>query len=188
MFLDHNNKKIENFHNHYKATVIQELISLFSYSNPHQVPKLQKVVVNMGVGEAVSDAKVIKNAFNDLQSIVGQKPVITKAKKSIARFKLREGMSLGCKVTLRGHAMYHFLERLVFIALPRMREFKGFSSKSFDGMGNLNFGVTEQIIFPEIDYDKIDQLRGMNITIVTSTKNNLEAKALLEAFYFPFFN
>jgi large subunit ribosomal protein L5 len=152
------------------------------------MPKLVKIVVNMGVSEAVSDSKVINHAINDMTLITGQKPYTTYAKKSIATFKLREGMKLGCKVTMRKDRMYDFLERLVIVALPRVKEFKGFSVKSFDGRGNLTFGIKEQIVFPEINYDKIDKIRGMDITIVTSAKTDEEAKELLTGFNLPFYN
>lgn len=167
-------------------TLKQELNKEFEYSNVHQIPGLQKIVINMGVGEAVADSKVINNAVNDLTLISGQKPVVTSAKKSIATYKLREGMKIGCKVTLRKDRMFDFLERLVYVALPRVKEFKGFNPKSFDGRGNFTFGIKEQIVFPEISYDKIDALRGMDITIVTTAKTNKEAKSLLAGFDLPF--
>ena len=172
----------------YNKQVIKSLQDEFKYSNKHQVPKLSKVVVNMGVGDAVSDSKVINHAINDLTAITGQKPYTTYAKKSIATFKLREGMKLGCKVTLRRDRMYEFLERLVIVALPRVKEFRGLSVKSFDGRGNITFGIKEQIVFPEINYDKIDKIRGMDITIVTTAKTDKEAKALLSGFNIPFYN
>lgn len=172
----------------YNQKIIKLLQEEFNYKNVHQIPKLQKVVINMGVGDAVSDSKVINNAVNDLTLISGQKPIITVAKKSIATFKLREGMKIGCKVTLRNNMMYDFLERLLLVALPRVKEFKGFSEKNFDGRGNLNFGIKEQFIFPEIDYDKIDKIRGMNVTIVTTANTNIEAKKLLTSFNLPFCN
>jgi large subunit ribosomal protein L5 len=172
----------------YLNKIKDELSKEFKYSNVHEMPKLEKIIINMGVGEAVADSKVINNAVNDLTLISGQKPIVTKAKKSIASFKLREGMKIGCKVTLRKDRMYDFIERLVLVALPRIKEFKGFSSKSFDGRGNFSFGVKEQIVFPEINYDKIDTMRGMNITIVTSAKSDTEAKALLAGFNLPFYN
>ncbi|MCC2646055.1 MAG: rplE [Rickettsiaceae bacterium] len=172
----------------YLNKIKDELSKEFKYSNVHEMPKLEKIIINMGVGEAVADSKVINNAVNDLTLISGQKPIVTKAKKSIATFKLREGMKIGCKVTLRKDRMYDFIERLVLVALPRIKEFKGFSSKSFDGRGNFSFGVKEQIVFPEINYDKIDTVRGMNITIVTSAKSDTEAKALLAGFNLPFYN
>jgi large subunit ribosomal protein L5 len=151
-----------------------------------QVPKITKITLNMGVGEAVGDKKILDNAINDLTAITGQKPVSTKARKSIAGFKIREGWPVGCKVTLRRERMYEFLERLIGIAIPRIRDFRGISAKSFDGRGNFSMGVTEQIIFPEIDYDKIDALRGMDISIATTAKTDDEARALLRAFNFPF--
>ncbi len=172
----------------YNKQVIKSLQDEFKYSNRHQMPKLSKVVVNMGVGDAVSDSKVINHAINDLTAITGQKPYTTYAKKSIATFKLREGMKLGCKVTLRRDRMYEFLERLVIVALPRVKEFRGLSVKSFDGKGNITFGIKEQIVFPEINYDKIDKIRGMDITIVTTAKTDKEAKALLSGFNIPFYN
>lgn len=160
----------------------------FSYSNRHQIPAIQKIVINMGVGEAVADSKVINHAVSDLTLISGQKPIVAQARKSIAAYKLREGMKIGCKVTLRKDRMYDFLERLVFVALPRVKEFKGFNAKSFDRRGNFTFGIKEQIVFPEINYDKIDVLRGMDITIVTSAKTDKEAKFLLSSFELPFIN
>jgi len=172
----------------YQTQVIKSLQDEFKYSNIHQMPKLSKVVVNMGVGDAVSDSKVINHAISDLTAITGQKPYTTYAKKSIATFKLREGMKLGCKVTLRRDRMYEFLERLVIVALPRVKEFRGLSVKSFDGKGNITFGIKEQIVFPEINYDKIDKIRGMDITIVTTAKTDEEAKALLSGFNIPFYN
>jgi len=153
-----------------------------------EVPKITKITLNMGVGEASSDKKIIENAFGDLEKIAAQKPVITKAKKSIATFKIRQGYPVGCKVTLRGGKMYEFLDRLVSIAIPRIRDFRGIQGKGFDGRGNFNVGIKEQIIFPEIDYDKIDKIRGLNITITTTAKTDKEAKALLTAFKFPFKN
>lgn len=188
MFLDNSNKEVQSFQKLYSSTVKKDLIKEFSYVNTHQVPALVKIVLNMGVGSAALDSKVINNAVNDLAMISGQKPMITKSKKSIARFKLREGMSIGCKVTLRREKMFYFLERLVLIALPRIKEFRGFDCRGFDGRGNFNFGVAEQIVFPEIDYDKIDKLRGMNITLVTSATNDKEAQSLLQKLYLPFFN
>lgn len=169
-----------------KSQIKANLKEKFGYNNPHQIPEITKIVVNLGVGEGVADSKVINNAVNDLSLITGQKPVITTAKKSIAAYKLREGMKIGCKVTLRKDRMYDFLERLVFVALPRVKEFKGFNPKSFDGRGNFTFGIKEQIVFPEINYDKIDAIRGMDITIVTSAKTNEEAMSLLAAFDLPF--
>jgi len=170
----------------YKKEVIPSLTKQFAYDNPMRVPRVTKVVLNMGLGEAVADKKVLEKATSDLTMIAGQKVVVTKARKSIAGFKIREGWPVGCKVTLRGARMYEFLERLVSIAIPRIRDFRGLSPKSFDGRGNFAMGVTEQIIFPEIDYDKIDALRGLDITITTSAKNDEEGRALLTALHFPF--
>jgi large subunit ribosomal protein L5 len=169
----------------YNKTVKQALQKEFQYKNPFEVPRLLKVVINMGVGKAAQDSKKIQFAVNDLTAIAGQKPVVTKAKKSIAGFKVRENMNLGVKVTLRKNQMYEFVDRLVNIALPRVRDFRGLSGKSFDGRGNYTFGIKEQIVFPEIDYDKIDEIRGMDIVFVTSAKTNAEAKALLKAFNMP---
>ena len=170
----------------YNSHIREELRGKFGLKNIFEVPKLEKIIVNIGVGEAVSDSKIINNAVNDLTLITGQKPIITKAKKSIAGFKLRKGLSIGCKVTLRKKRMYEFLDRLIFIALPRVRDFKGLSKKSFDGLGNYSIGIKEQIIFPEINYDKIDKVRGMDITIVTSSNNNEHAYELLKSFNLPF--
>ena len=172
----------------YKKEVVPALTQQFGYKSPMQVPRISKIVLNMGVGEAVADKKILDNAVGDMQKLAGQKPVITKAKKSIAIWKLRTGYPLGCMVTLRQERMYEFLDRLVSIALPRVRVFRGVSGRSFDGRGNFSMGVKEQIIFPEIEYDKIDKLRGMNITIATTAKTDAEAKALLAAFKFPFKN
>ena len=172
----------------YKNDVVPALIKQFGYKSVMEVPRIQKIVLNMGVGEAIGDKKLLENAAGDMQKISGQKPVITKARKAIAVFKIREGYPIGCMVTLRQERMYEFLDRLVSIALPRVRDFRGVSGRSFDGRGNFNMGVKEQIIFPEIEYDKIDALRGMNITITTSAKSDAEAKALLAAFRFPFKN
>lgn len=172
----------------YKKEIVKGLQDKFAYKNIHQMPKLTKIVVNMGVSEAVSDSKVINNAIADMVAITGQKPYSTHAKKSIATFKLREGMKIGCKVTLRKDRMFEFLERLVIVALPRVKEFKGFSVKSFDGRGNITFGIKEQIVFPEINYDKIDKIRGMDITIVTTANTDEEAKLLLSGFNLPFYN
>lgn len=171
---------------HYNTVVRPALMDEFGYRNPMQVPRLEKVVVNMGVGEAVQDSKKLTSAVNELALITGQKPLVTKARKSIAGFKLREGMSIGCKVTLRGDRMYEFLDRLITIALPRVRDFRGVPGNSFDGRGNYSLGLKEQIVFPEIDYDKIDQVRGMDIAIVTTAKTDAEAKALLKGFDMPF--
>lgn len=172
----------------YIKEIIPNLQKQFAYNNKHQIPKIIKVIINMGVGEAVADSKVINNAVNNLTLISGQKPVVIQAKKSIAVFKLREGMKIGCKVTLRKDRMLDFFERLLMVALPRDKDFRGFSSKSFDGRGNFTFGIKEQIVFSEIKYDEIDQIRGMDITIVTSAKTNKEGKALLSGFNFPFYN
>lgn len=171
---------------HYEKTVKPALVKQFGFDNPMRVPRLEKVVINMGVGEAALDKKKIQGAVEDMTLISGQKPVITKAKKSIAVFKLRDGMLVGCKVTLRRARMYEFLDRLVNVALPRVRDFRGLSDKSFDGCGNYALGLKEQIIFPEIDYDKVDKVRGMNIVICTTARNDEEARALLRGFDFPF--
>ena len=173
---------------HYREKVVPELTAKFGYKSPMQVPRLTKITLNMGVSEAVADKKVMDNAVADLTKISGQKPVVTKAKKAIAGFKIREGQAIGTMVTLRGVRMYEFLDRFVTIALPRVRDFRGISGRSFDGRGNYNIGVKEQIIFPEIEYDKIDAIRGMNISITTTAKNDEECKALLAAFKFPFKN
>jgi large subunit ribosomal protein L5 len=172
----------------YREKVVAALMKKFSYTSSMQVPRLTKITLNMGVSEAVSDKKVMDNAVGDLTKISGQKAVVTKSKKAIAGFKIRDGVPIGCMVTLRGVRMYEFLDRFVTIALPRVRDFRGISGRSFDGRGNYNIGVKEQIIFPEIDYDKIDAIRGMNISITTSAKNDEECKALLAAFKFPFKN
>ena len=172
----------------YKAKVVPELVKKFGYKSVMEVPRITKITLNMGVGEAIADKKVLENAVGDMVKIAGQKPVTTKARKSIAGFKIREGYPLGCMVTLRGPRMYEFMDRLVTIALPRVRDFRGISGKGFDGRGNYNMGVKEQIIFPEIEYDKIDALRGMNISITTTAKTDEEAKALLVEFKFPFKN
>jgi len=172
----------------YNKEVAPALVKQFGYKSTMQVPRISKIVLNMGVGEAIADKKILENAVADMQKISGQKPVITKAKKSIAIWKIRTGYPLGCMVTLRQERMYEFFDRLVSIALPRVRDFRGVSGRSFDGRGNFNMGVKEQIIFPEIEYDKIDSLRGMNITIATTAKSDAEAKALLAAFKFPFKN
>ena len=170
----------------YESEIRGQLKQKFNLKNIFEVPKLVKIVLNMGVGEAVSDSKVINKAIEDLSLITGQKPVITKAKKSIAGFKLRKGVNIGCKVTLRKKRMFEFLDRLIFIALPRVRDFKGLSKKSFDGNGNYSIGIKEQIIFPEIDYDKVDKIRGMDITITTTTTNQDHAYELLKSFNLPF--
>jgi len=172
----------------YRDKIVGELTEKFGYKSQMQVPRITKITLNMGVSEAVADKKVIEHAVGDLTKIAGQKPVITKTKKAIAGFKIRENYPIGCMVTLRGQRMYEFLDRLVAIALPRVRDFRGISGRAFDGRGNYNIGVKEQIIFPEIEYDKIDALRGLNISITTSAKTDEEAKALLTAFSFPFRN
>jgi large subunit ribosomal protein L5 len=172
----------------YKDKVVPDLIKQFGYKSIMEVPRIEKITLNMGVGEAVADKKVMDFAVGDMQKIAGQKPIVTKSKKSIAGFKIREDYPVGCKVTLRKARMYEFLDRLVTVAIPRIRDFRGISGKSFDGRGNYNMGVKEQIIFPEIEYDKIDALRGMNITITTSAKTDEEARALLTAFKFPLKN
>ncbi len=172
----------------YREKIVPELIKKFGYTSTMQVPRITKVTLNMGVGEAVNDKKNIDMSVADLTKIAGQKPVVTKARKAIANFKIRQGLAIGCMVTLRGQRMYEFLDRLVTIALPRVRDFRGVSGRAFDGRGNYNIGLKEQIIFPEIEYDKIDKLRGMNISITTTAKSDEEAKALLAAFRFPFRN
>jgi large subunit ribosomal protein L5 len=171
---------------HYTKVVVPELTKKFGYQTVMQVPRITKIVLNMGVGEAVADKKIMDNAVADLQKISGQKPIVTKARKSIATFKIRKDYPVGCMVTLRSQRMYEFLDRLISVAIPRIRDFRGMSARSFDGQGNFNLGVKEQIIFPEIEYDKIDALRGLNITIATTAKNDEEARALLAAFSFPF--
>jgi len=172
----------------YKSEVIPGLVKEFNYKSVMEVPRITKIVLNMGVGEAVADKKVLDHAVGDMTLIAGQKPIITKAKKSIAGFKIRDGYPIGCKVTLRGPRMYEFLDRLISVAIPRIRDFRGISAKSFDGRGNFNTGVREQIIFPEVEYDKIDVLRGLNVTITTTAKTDEEARSLLSAFRFPFRN
>jgi large subunit ribosomal protein L5 len=171
---------------HYREVVAPELQKRFSYENPMQVPRIEKIVINMAVGKAVQDTKKLTNATNELAKISGQKPALCRARKSVANFKLREGMPIGCKVTLRRQRMYEFLDRLINIALPRVRDFRGISPRAFDGRGNYSLGVKEQIIFPEIQYDQIDQLRGMDITITTTARDDKTGRALLEAFNFPF--
>ncbi len=171
---------------HYRDTVIKSLQEQFSYKSAMEIPRITKVTLNMGVGEASQDKKVIEHAVEDMSLISGQKPVVTVAKKAIAGFKLREGMTIGCKVTLRRDKMYEFLDRLVNFSIPRIRDFRGLSPKAFDGQGNYNLGMTEQIAFPEIDYDKIDKLRGLNISITTTARTDDEGRALLAAFQFPF--
>ncbi len=172
----------------YKETVVSGLLQEFGYKSIMEVPRITKITLNMGVGEAVGDKKILENAIGDLTKIAGQKPVATKARKSIAGFKIREGYPIGCMVTLRGPRMYEFLDRLISVAMPRIRDFRGIGGKGFDGRGNYNLGVKEQIIFPEIEYDKIDALRGMNISITTTAKTDKEARSLLAAFKFPFKN
>jgi large subunit ribosomal protein L5 len=171
---------------HYREAVIKQLMEQFGYKSAMQVPRIEKIVLNMGVGEAVADKKIMDNAVSDMTKIAGQKPLVTKARTSIASYKVRAGYPVGCKVTLRGRRMYEFLDRLVSVAMPRIRDFRGISARAFDGRGNYNMGVKEQIIFPEIEYDKIDAIRGMNITITTTARSDNEAKALLSAFRFPF--
>ena len=170
----------------YRETVVKQLMEKFQYSNIMEVPRITKITLNMGLGEAVGDKKIIEHAVSDMTAVAGQKPVVTKARKSIAGFKIRDDYPIGCMVTLRRNTMYEFLDRLVNVALPRVRDFRGLNPKAFDGRGNYNLGVKEQIIFPEVDYDKIDVLRGMNISITTTAKNDEEARALLSAFSFPF--
>ena len=172
----------------YRDSVSKDLLKKFGYKSTMQVPRIEKIVLNMGVGEAVADKKILDNAVGDMRKIAGQKPLVTKSRTSIANFKIRENYPIGCKVTLRGARMYEFLDRLVNVAMPRIRDFRGISGKSFDGRGNYNMGIKEQIIFPEIEYDKIDAIRGMNITITTTAKTDEEARALLSAFKFPFRN
>lgn len=173
-------------HDYYKDTVVAELSKEFGYKSIMQVPRIEKITLNMGVGEAINDKKILENAVSDMTAIAGQKPLVTKARKSVAGFKIREGYPIGCKVTLRGERMWDFFERLISIAVPRVRDFRGLNPKSFDGRGNYSMGVREQIIFPEIDYDKIDRIRGMDITITTSANSDDEGRALLAAFNFPF--
>ena len=175
-----------NLKNHYQKEIVPNLKEKLGYKSVMEVPKLEKITINMGVGEASKDKKILENALNDLEAISGQKPVVTKAKQAVSTFKIREQYPIGCKVTLRGNKMYDFFERLINLAIPREKDFRGLNQKSFDGMGNYNLGIKEQIIFPEIDYDKIDKLRGMDIAITTSAKTDDEAKELLESFNFPF--
>jgi large subunit ribosomal protein L5 len=171
---------------YYRQTVVAQLKERFDYANVMQVPRIEKITLNMGVGEAVGDKKVMENAVSDMATIAGQKPIVTKARKSVAGFKIREGWPIGCKVTLRRERMYEFLDRLINIAIPRIRDFRGLSPKAFDGRGNYSLGVREQIIFPEVDYDKIDTIRGLDITITTNARTDEEGRALLAAFNFPF--
>ncbi|GAB3313278.1 50S ribosomal protein L5 [Luteimonas notoginsengisoli] len=177
------NTRLEKF---YKEEVVPKLMEKFGYTNPMQVPRLTKITLNMGVGEAATNKKILENAVADMSKISGQKPIVTKSRVSVASFKIRDGWPIGCKVTLRRSKMYEFLDRLVNVSLPRVRDFRGVSGRSFDGRGNFNMGVKEQIIFPEIDFDQVDALRGMDIAITTTAKTNDEARALLEAFRFPF--
>jgi large subunit ribosomal protein L5 len=177
--------KANKLREHYHDTVVGDLIRTFGYRSRMAVPRISKITLNMGVGEAVADKKVIEHAVDDLQRIAGQKPVVTKARKSIANFKIRDGWPIGCMVTLRRERMYEFLERLIHIAVPRIRDFRGLPARGFDGRGNYSFGVKEQIIFPEIDYDKIDVIRGLDVCISTTARNDEEGRALLMAFYFP---
>ena len=170
----------------YQDKVVPELVKQFAYQSAMQVPRIEKITLNMGVGEAAADKKHMEHALNDMQKIAGQKPVVTKARKSVAGFKIREGWPIGCKVTLRRERMYEFLDRLINIAIPRVRDFRGLNPKSFDGRGNYNLGIKEQIIFPEVDYDKVDTIRGLDITITTSATTNEEGRALLAGFNFPF--
>ena len=173
-------------HDYYRDQVVNELKNKFGYKSVMQVPRIEKITLNMGVGEALTDKKLLDNAVADLAAMSGQKPLVTKARKSVAGFKIRQGYPIGCKVTLRGERMWEFFERLITIAVPRIRDFRGLSAKSFDGRGNYSMGVREQIIFPEIDYDKVDRVRGLDITITTTAKNDEEGQALLAAFNFPF--
>jgi large subunit ribosomal protein L5 len=175
-------------HDFYKETVVAELAKQFGYKSVMQVPRIEKITLNMGLGEAVADKKVLEHATADMTAIAGQKPIVTVARKSVAGFKIREGYPIGCKVTLRGERMWEFLERLISIAIPRIRDFRGLNAKSFDGRGNYSMGVKEQIIFPEIEYDKVDKIRGMDVTITTTAKTNDEGRALLKALQFPFRN
>jgi large subunit ribosomal protein L5 len=178
--------KMARLRSYYKDTVVPKLMNDFGYKSVMEVPRITKITLNMGVGEAVADKKIMEHAVGDMTKIAGQKPVVTKSKKSIAGFKIRDGYPIGCMVTLRAERMYEFLDRLITVSLPRVRDFRGISGRSFDGRGNYNMGVKEQIIFPEIEYDKIDAIRGMNISITTTAKTDAEAKALLSAFKFPF--
>ena len=177
---------MEKLHDYYRDQVVNELKDKFGYKSVMQVPRVEKITLNMGEGEALTDKKLLDNAVADLTAISGQKPLITKARKSVAGFKIRQGYPIGCKVTLRGERMWEFFERLIHIAVPRVRDFRGLSAKSFDGRGNYSMGVREQIIFPEIDYDKVDRVRGLDITITTTAKTDEEGQALLAAFNFPF--
>jgi large subunit ribosomal protein L5 len=180
------NRYIPRLLDEYRETIAPELMERFSYKNIYQVPRLSKVVVNMGVGEGTSNPKSVESAAEDMAKITGQRPVLLKAKKSVAGFKLREGMTVGCKATLRGYRMYEFLDRLLSVALPRVRDFRGLSRQSFDGQGNYSLGIEEQLIFPEIDYDEIDKIRGMDVTVVTTAQTDGEGESLMEALGFPF--
>ncbi len=179
-------KAMPRLREHYKSTVEPALMERFGYQSVMQIPRLEKITINMGVGEALADKKVLDHAVADLTKISGQRPIITKARKSVAAFKVREGWPIGCKVTVRGNRMYEFLDRLINIAIPRTRDFRGFSPRAFDGRGNYSLGVTEQIIFPEVDYDQIDTIRGLDVAITTSARTDEEGRALLEGFSFPF--
>ncbi len=179
-------KAMTRLREHYKSTVEPALMERFGYQSVMQIPRLEKITINMGVGEALADKKVLDHAVADLTKISGQRPIITKARKSVAAFKVREGWPIGCKVTVRGNRMYEFLDRLINIAIPRTRDFRGFSPRAFDGRGNYSLGVTEQIIFPEVDYDQIDTIRGLDVAITTSARTDEEGRALLEGFSFPF--
>jgi len=179
-------KAMTRLREHYKSTVEPALMERFGYQSVMQIPRLEKITINMGVGEALADKKVLDHAVADLTKISGQHPIITKARKSVAAFKVREGWPIGCKVTVRGNRMYEFLDRLINIAIPRTRDFRGFSPRAFDGRGNYSLGVTEQIIFPEVDYDQIDTIRGLDVAITTSARTDEEGRALLEGFSFPF--
>ena len=179
-------KAMTRLREHYKSTVEPALMERFGYQSVMQIPRLEKITINMGVGEALADKKVLDHAVADLTRISGQRPIITKARKSVAAFKVREGWPIGCKVTVRGSRMYEFLDRLISIAIPRTRDFRGFSPRAFDGRGNYSLGVTEQIIFPEVDYDQIDTIRGLDVAITTSARTDEEGRALLEGFSFPF--
>jgi len=179
------NTRLEKF---YKEEVVPSLTEKFGYTNPMQVPRLSKITLNMGVGEAATNKKILENAVADMTKICGQKPIVTKSRVSVASFKIRDGWPIGCKVTLRRSRMFEFFDRLINVSLPRVRDFRGVSGKSFDGRGNFNMGVKEQIIFPEIDYDQVDAIRGMDIAITTTAKTDAEARALMEAFRFPFRN
>ena len=179
-------REMTRLQDHYENVLKAELMTEFTYKNAMEVPRLEKIVINMGVGEAADDSKKIESAFSDMTLIAGQKPIVTKAKRAVANFKLREGADIGCKVTLRGDRMYEFLDRLITIALPRVRDFRGVSEKSFDGRGNYALGLKEQIVFPEVDYDKVEKIRGFDVVVVTTAKTNKESRALLKGFNMPF--